>query len=75
MFLEALLKSYLGSSVETKAAPHWSFADGRSAKVLLRGRGLGHIGEISPHAIASFGLEVPVSGFEIDLSQIVGPDS
>ena len=47
-----------------------SFAKGRSAGVFLNGIQLGHIGEVAPFAIASFGLEVPVSGFEIDLAKI-----
>ena len=75
MYLEALITSYIGAGIETKAAGHWSFAEGRSAKVFLNGIQLGFIGEVSPSAIASFGLEVPVSGFEIDLSKITEPDS
>jgi phenylalanyl-tRNA synthetase beta subunit len=73
MYLEALIKSYIGAEIETKATGHWSFAKGRSAGVFLNGIQLGHIGEVAPFAIASFGLEVPVSGFEIDLSKITEP--
>jgi phenylalanyl-tRNA synthetase beta chain len=74
MYLDALIKSYIGAEIETKAAGHWSFAKGRSAGVFLNGIQLGLIGEVAPFAIASFGLEVPVSGFEIDLSKITELD-
>ena len=35
---------------------------------LLDGKSLGFVGEVKPSAIASFGLDVPVAGFELDLS-------
>ncbi len=75
MYLEALITSFIGTEVETKAAVHWSFTEGRCAQVILRGIQLGYVGEITPFAIASFGLEVPVSGFEIDVSKIAEPHS
>ena len=68
MYLEALVREHLGAGIETKVAQHWAFADGRCAEVIVNGTGIGHVGEVKPSAVAAFGLDVPVAGFEIDLS-------
>ena len=70
MYLAAVVKSYDGSGISTAAANHWAFTAGRCAQISRGGRILGHVGEIKPFAIASFGLEVPVCGFEIDVSEL-----
>ncbi len=71
MYLEAVVREHLGKGIETKVAQHWAFADGRCAEVTVDGRGIGHLGEVRPSAVAAFGLDVPVAGFEIDLSSFL----
>lgn len=66
-YLEALISAHLGESIQTRSAQHWAFAEGRSAEVLVKNQRIGYLGEVKPSALASFGLDVPVSGYEIDL--------
>ncbi len=70
MYLAAALRVLTGVEVVTKPRPHWAFSDGRSAAVSARGKALGSVGEVKPEALAAFGLNVPVSGFEVDLSRL-----
>jgi phenylalanyl-tRNA synthetase beta chain len=44
------------------------FAQGRAADVLVGGKKVGIIGEIDSQVIENFKIRVPVSGFEIILS-------
>lgn len=53
-----------------RAAKHGSFIDGRCASVLVGGRSLCILGEIDPEVISNFELEMPVAGFEMDISRI-----
>ncbi len=68
-YLEALVREHLGLGIETKIAQHWAFAEGRCAEVVVDGTGIGYVGELKPSAVAAFGLDVPVAGFEIDLTR------
>lgn len=68
MYLEAFYRTLNGAKVATAAADHWAFAQGRSASVSVRGSPVGHAGEVKPGSISSFGVNVPVSGFDVDLS-------
>ncbi len=68
MYLNPLIEEKLGGGLSSPAKNHWAFAEGRCAEVVVDGRSLGYIGEVRPAAVASFGLDVPVAGFEIDLA-------
>ena len=70
MYLEASCRLVAGKEVTTRQAQHWAFSPGRCAQVAMKGQGLGHVGEVTPGAIDAFGIGVPVSGFEIDLSAL-----
>jgi len=70
MYLEAFFSVMLGLSATTKPSPHWGFAEGRSASVFAKGMEVGYVGEVRPDALVSFGVNVPVSGFEINLSSV-----
>jgi phenylalanyl-tRNA synthetase beta chain len=70
-YLEAICRTLVGVSAETDPAEHWAFAPGRCAAVSIKGKALGHLGEVEPAAVASFGLDVPVAGFEVDLSRFL----
>jgi len=67
--LQALVKRHYGEEAETRPGTHWAFAEGRCAEALLKGTPLGYLGEVKPSALAAFGLDVPVDGFELDLSK------
>ena len=71
-YLEALVWEHLGKGIETRVGAHWTFAEGRCAEVWVDGSSIGHLGEVKPSAVAAFGLDVPVAGFEIDLSKFPG---
>ncbi|MDV3277814.1 MAG: phenylalanine--tRNA ligase subunit beta [Nitrososphaerales archaeon] len=68
--LESLTRLIAGGEAETREASHWAFAAGRSAVVRLGKAELGAVGEIKPEALEAFGVKVPVSGFELDLTML-----
>jgi len=70
MYLESACLMIAGKEAATKQSTHWAFAPGRCALASLEGTALGHVGEVKPEAIDAFGLGVPVSGFELDLSKL-----
>jgi phenylalanyl-tRNA synthetase beta chain len=70
MYLESFCRVISGAEATTEADQHWAFTTGRCARVTVRGANLGHVGEVKPEAVDAFGLGVPVSGFEIDLSAL-----
>ncbi|MGC8961263.1 MAG: phenylalanine--tRNA ligase subunit beta, partial [Candidatus Bathyarchaeia archaeon] len=53
---------------QVKAWAHPSFIEGRVAEVVFENKRLGFLGEIHPEVLENWGLEVPVSALEIDLS-------
>ncbi|HUH99808.1 MAG TPA: phenylalanine--tRNA ligase subunit beta [Nitrososphaerales archaeon] len=69
MYLEALVKKHFGEEAETRPAAHWAFAEGRCAEAVFKGMSVGYLGEVKPSALAAFGLDVPVCGFELSLSK------
>jgi phenylalanyl-tRNA synthetase beta chain len=73
MYLEALIKKHFGEEADTRPGSHWAFAEGRCAEARFRGTTLGYLGEIKPRALAAFGMDVPVCGFELDLSRRGSP--
>ena len=70
MFLESLCRIVAGTEATTEPYQHWAFATGRCARVTAMDATLGHVGELKPEAIDAFGLGVPVSGFEINISAL-----
>ncbi|MBI3840925.1 MAG: phenylalanine--tRNA ligase subunit beta [Thaumarchaeota archaeon] len=70
MYLESVCRTLTGAEVSAREAEHWAFAAGRSASVGLEGAPLGSVGEVRPEALEAFGLNVPVSGLELDLSAL-----
>ncbi len=70
MYLESLCRIMSGKDLVSKARSHWEFAEGRCGDVEVNGRQMGYVGELSPETIDAFGLGVPVSGFEVNLSEL-----
>jgi phenylalanyl-tRNA synthetase beta chain len=75
MHLEALVTRHFGEPAETRPASHWAFAEGRSAQAFVKGASLGFLGEVKPSALAAFGVDAPVCGFELDLSKRSKPQA
>ncbi len=69
--LEAFYRTLTGLEIKTAPTLHWSFASGRCASVNASGGIVGSVGEVKPSAIIAFGLGVPVSAFEVDLSRLL----
>jgi phenylalanyl-tRNA synthetase beta chain len=70
MYLESVCRTLAGKELVAEASRHWAFAAGRCAAVGTIDQPLGYVGELKPEAIDAFGLRVPVSGFELDLSAL-----
>jgi phenylalanyl-tRNA synthetase beta chain len=60
----------LDLTYELKETEHGSFINGRTGEIICKGKRLGYIGEINPKVINNFNLEMPVSGIEINLSEM-----
>jgi phenylalanyl-tRNA synthetase beta chain len=70
MYLESTCRIIAGKEAMARQAEHWAFSRGRCAALEADGVPLGYVGEVKPEAIDAFGLGVPVSGFELDLSAL-----
>ena len=70
MYLESLMRLVTGNEIATRQDEHWAFANGRCAAVSAGEVRLGYVGEVPPETIVAFGLGVPLSGFEIDLTKL-----
>ena len=68
-FLDALINS-LGLKVSIEEGGYKSFIDGRNGLIFVNGKKIGIIGEFKPEIITNFHLDMPVSGFEIDLDEV-----
>jgi phenylalanyl-tRNA synthetase beta chain len=68
--LQTMLKSSFGKKVTTPASKNPIFINGRCAEILVDNIAVGNIGEITPLAIENFRIRVPVSAFELNISQI-----
>ena len=65
--LQPVVKSVFGYSCETKTMEHPTFENGRAANILVNGKVIGFIGEISTSTKENFKLRESLAGFEIKL--------
>jgi len=49
------------------------FHPGRTARVVVRGRDVGHVGEVHPRTAAAYGLDGRVAAAELDLATLTAP--
>jgi len=56
--------------LETPAAEHPTFIDGRAADVVIDGETVGVIGEVHPQVLVEHDLELPVAAFEFRLAAL-----
>ncbi len=68
--LEFLLDQ-LGVPYELRAKDYPFYIPGRSAEVVSGETVLGHVGEVHPEVLESFGIEMPTAAFELSLSKIL----
>jgi phenylalanyl-tRNA synthetase beta chain len=64
------LMRMLGMQYELVPEDHPSFIPGRVGRIIVNGKKVAYIGEIHPKVLENFGIEMPVAGFEINLSEI-----
>lgn len=67
--LDSLL-SVLGVSYKIMPVEHGSFVPGRCGRVVVNGKEVAYVGEIHPKVLENFGMLVPVSGFELNLTEL-----
>lgn len=68
--LQSLLKTFSGIECKTKTSSHPMFAKGKTADVMINGKKIGVIGEVDSRIIDGFKIRVPVSAFEIAVSDL-----
>ncbi len=69
--LDALMNS-LGLEHAVKESARPSFISGRIGEIIVKGKKVGIIGEISPAVLEKWELLVPVVGLELDLEEVFG---
>ncbi|MEK6983308.1 MAG: phenylalanine--tRNA ligase subunit beta [Nanoarchaeota archaeon] len=67
--LDYLLRC-LGLHCDIEEAEHGSFIDGRCARAIVRGKKVAYLGEINPKVLSNWGLEMPVTTLELNLSEL-----
>jgi phenylalanyl-tRNA synthetase beta chain len=67
--LDALTRS-LGITYTIEETEHSSFIPGRVGRVIIKNRKVAYIGELCPKVIGNFGIEVPVVGLELNLTEL-----
>jgi phenylalanyl-tRNA synthetase beta chain len=71
--MQTFLKVAFDKDIFTQENANSFFIEGRSARVILdKKHNIGIIGEVTPLAIDNFKIRVPVSAFELNLSQLLG---
>lgn len=68
--LDSFFSNY-GFEWQIKETTHPSFIEGRVGKVIVLGKEIGVVGEISPRALELWKLENPAAAFEINLHSIL----
>ena len=67
--LETLIQR-LGTTYELETAESNEFIQGRTARIIIAGKEVGLIGEVSPILLEKWEVYMPSAAFEIDLSLI-----
>ena len=68
--LQSIFKLNFGEQFTTKKNERDLFIRGRSADILFQDKTIGFVGELSPQFITKFNLRLPVSMFELNLSNL-----
>jgi len=68
--LASLMES-AGVKYELRLAKHPSFIEGRVAEIVVSGRAVGIIGEISPKVLRNWKMDMPAAAFELNIEMLV----
>lgn len=68
--VDSLLES-LGTKPSYDELEDSSFIPGRCASIKVKGKTIGKVGEIHPQVLTNWNLEVPVSGFELNIEKLM----
>ncbi|MBL7206004.1 MAG: phenylalanine--tRNA ligase subunit beta [Candidatus Aenigmarchaeota archaeon] len=68
-YVDALI-SAIGIKYKLRKTNHPSFVNGRCAEIFVENKSIGFVGEISPKVLNKWGLEKPVTAFEVDLENL-----
>ncbi|NQV08610.1 phenylalanine--tRNA ligase subunit beta [Candidatus Woesearchaeota archaeon] len=60
----------VGLKAEIQDTEHPSFIPGRVGRVSVNGKNVAYIGELSPKVLSNWGIEMPVSCFELNLTEL-----
>ena len=69
--LQSLLKTDSNIQCQTKTSESPMFAKGKTADIIVNGNKVGIVGELDSGVIENFKIRVPVSGFELVLSDFI----
>ncbi len=59
-----------GLSSDYEEAEHSSFINGRCARAIVKGKKVAYLGEINPQVLENWGLEMPVSAMELNVTEL-----
>ncbi len=65
-----LIMRLFGLHHDIEEAEHNSFIEGRAGRVVVKGKKVAYLGEISPVVLSNWGLEMPVAALELNLSEL-----
>lgn len=65
------LAKMLNINFHLKEHTHQNLIEGRSGTILLGGKEIGYIGEVSPETINAWNLKLPISVLELNLDEII----
>ncbi|MEA3378334.1 MAG: phenylalanine--tRNA ligase subunit beta [Nanoarchaeota archaeon] len=62
--------SALNLDYEIVNVEHSSFIKGRAGRIIVNGKKIAYIGEVNPQVLDNFGLKMPVTAFELNLTDL-----
>lgn len=69
--LQAFLKSGFDITCSTKISHNPMFVEGRTADIVMAGKEVGIVGEVSPEVLSNFKMRVPAAAFEVKLTGLI----
>ncbi|MBD3249702.1 phenylalanine--tRNA ligase subunit beta [Candidatus Woesearchaeota archaeon] len=68
--MDFVMRSF-GINYSIEETEHRSFIHGRVGRVIVDGKKVAHIGELNPKVLNNFDLNMPVCGFELNLTDLL----
>ena len=59
-----------GIEYKIESTDHPSFIRGRVGRLIVKGKKLAYIGEISPEVLENWEIDVPTTGFELNITEL-----